>query len=228
MKQLIQIILILTLLIAVISCDNNDDVQSSPQDGFIISNIFYGTENTYITIDQSDRNNDNRPDYYNFFFTNGRITDTYGDVGVGYAYAYSTNTSNLVKLQVFESDNPSLVSGNLTAGNTYLASTALTTVINGFGVTNSGFSKDSFASYNLQTGNSAFGTENGFDFAGLPEVIGIWHYPNNTNPSLTINAINIDTTTPANSSIDVDYSFIDTNAVSITGHYEGAIGVILD
>ena len=224
MKQLIQIILISILLTTAISCDNNDDTQntpSTPNDGFTINNTFYETPNAYITIDQLDNDNDNHPDYYNFFFTDGRITDTYGDVGIGYAYAYSTNTTNLVKLQVFESDNPSLTSGVLTAGNTYLASTTLYS-------SSDGFSKDSFASYNLQTGNTIFGTENGFDFAGLPEVIGIWHYPNNTNPSLTINAINIDSITPANSTINVDYSFIDTSGVTITGHYEGTLGVILD
>lgn len=221
--------IIITLLILLFSCDNNDDVQSSPTDGFNLNNTFYSTENAYIAIDQSDRDNNGKADYYTFFFTDGRMTDTYGDQGLGYTHNFSTNITKLVKLQVFEGvTNPNLTN-TLTVGDTYVASSVLTTSINGQGVTNSGYSKDSFVSYNLQAGTPIFGTENGFDFtSNPPEVIGIWHYVGTAGPTITINAINIDTNTPTNSTIDVDYTFLDTNGNTITGHYEGTLGIILD
>lgn len=227
MKTLLKTIFIITAL-NLLSCDNNDDAPSSPQDGFTVNNSFYSTENAYIIIDQADRNANGKPDFYNFFFTNGRITDTYGDQGIGYAYAYSTNTTNLVKLQVFEgTSNPNLTN-TITAGETYVASSVSTTSLNGFGVPNSGFSTDSFISYSLQPSNTIFGTENGFDFQQIPEAIGFWHYPGTTGPTITINAINIDYATPANSTIDVDYTFLDTFGDTITGHYQGTLGIILD
>jgi len=123
--------------------------------------------------------------------------------------------------------NPNLTN-TLTAGETYVASSILTTSLNGFGVTNSGFSNDSFVSYDLQPGGSIFGTENGFDFQHIPEVVGVWHYVGTVGPSITINAINIDNNTPTNSTINVDYTFLDTNGDTISGHYEGTLGIILD
>ncbi|HFX17917.1 MAG TPA: hypothetical protein ENK64_02090 [Flavobacteriales bacterium] len=217
------------LIFSMISCDNNDDTATSPQDGFTVNNNLHITENAYITIDQADRNANGKPDYYNFFFTDGRITDYYGDQGLGYAYNYSTNITNLVKLQVFEGiSNPNLTN-TLTAGNTYVASSTLTTSLNGFGMTNSGYSKDSFIAYNLQAGTPVFGNIGGYDFtSNPPETVGIWHYPGTVGPSITINAINIDNNTPANSTIDVDYIFTDTSGTVISGHYEGTLGIILD
>ncbi len=226
--KILKQILFVTLFLLLNSCDNNDDMQDVPNDGFTVNNTFNSTENAYITIDQSDRDNNNKPDYYTFFFTNGRITDTWGDQGIGYAHAFSTNSTKLVKLQVFESNNPNLATG-INAGSTYTISNTLTTSINGIGITNSGFSNDSFVAYSLQPGNTVFGTINNFDFTQIPEVIGFWHYPNTTSSStITINAINIDTNTPANSSINIDYIFTDTNGDQIIGHYEGTLGVILD
>jgi len=224
------IILLVLIVILIIGsgCDNNDDVQSSPQDGFTVNTTFYNTENIYVAIDQSDRDSNGKADYYTFFFTDGRITDTYGDIGIGYAHGFSTNTTRLVKLQIFEGmSNPNLTN-TLTAGETYVASSILTTSLNGFGVTNSGFSNDSFVSYDLQPGGSIFGTENGFDFQHIPEVVGVWHYVGTVAPSITINAINIDNNTPTNSTINVDYTFLDTNGDTISGHYEGTLGIILD
>ena len=233
MKRItIKIVLMTVILSTLLSCDNNDDSQNNtqnPTDGFTVGNTFYETPNTYIAIDQYDRDSNGKPDYYSFFFTDGRMTDTYGDQGLGYAYNYSTNITDLVKLQVFEgASNPNL-NGAITAGETYVASSILTTSINGFGVTNAGYSKDSFVAYNLQAGTPIFGTENGFDFTNNPpEAIGIWHYAGTVGPTITINAINIDNTTPANSTIDVDYTFLDTFGNTITGHYEGTLGIILD
>jgi hypothetical protein len=228
-KRLSTSILVLAVAINSICCDNNDDVQSSPQDGFTVNSVFHGTENAYIAIDQFDRDTNGKADYYTFFFTDGRITDTYGDQGLGYAHNFSTNITNLVKLQIFEgASNPNLTN-TITVGETYVASSVLTTSLNGFGVTNSGYSKDSFISYGLQQGTPIFGNENGFDFTSNPlETGGIWHYAGTTGPTITINAINIDTTTPSNSTINVDYTFLDTNGNTITGHYEGLLGIILD
>lgn len=225
-------LLLFLILITFLSCDNNDDTQTTPltpQDGFTIGGTFYETPNAYIAIDQFDRDNNGKADYYTFFFTDGRMTDTYGDQGLGYAHNFSTNITKLVKLQVFEgASNPNLTN-TLTVGDTYVASSILTTSINGFGVTNSGYSKDSFIAYDLQAGTPIFGNENGFDFtSNPPEVVGVWHYVGTTGPTITINAINIDTNTPSNSTIDVDYTFLDTNGNTITGHYEGTIGIILD
>lgn len=215
-------LLLLTVIMSSFSCDNNDDIQSSPQDGFTVNNTFYATPNVYITIDQYDGNNNGQPDYYNFFFTDGRITDTYGDIGVGYQYAYSTNTTNLVKLKIYEgSSNPGLIN-TPPAGQTYIASSL--SVPGG----DAGFSKDSFVSHNLQQGSTVFGIENGYSFTQIPETIGFWYYPGTTAPTITINTINIDSTTPSNSTINVDYTFLDTNGNTITGHYEGLLGVILD
>ncbi|NRD21381.1 hypothetical protein HNV08_15095 [Winogradskyella eckloniae] len=45
---------------------------------------------------------------------------------------------------------------------------------------------------------------------------------------VTVSAINIDTTTPANSTIDVDYTFLASDGTAISGHYEGTLGIILD
>jgi hypothetical protein len=227
-KKISATILLLAVAISNVSCDNNDDVQSSPQDGFTINSTFHGTENAYIAIDQFDRDTNGKADYYTFFFTDGRMTDTYGDQGLGYAHNFSTNITNLVKLQIFEGSNPNLTN-TITVGETYVASSVLTTSLNGFGVTNSGYSNDSFISYSLQAGTPIFGNENGFDFtSNPPETTGIWHYPGVTGPTITINAINIDSTTPSNSTINVDYTFLDTNGNTITGHYEGLLGIILD
>ncbi len=222
MKTLFKTLLLLTLL-SIVSCDNNDDAQttpSTPTDGFTIGTTFHATPNAYVAIDQLDSNSDGFPDYYSLFLTNGRMTDTFGDVGTGYGYAYSTNTTKLVQLKVLAAFNPSLTTGSITAGNTYYASPIITPLP-------TGFSADSFVAYDLQPG-SIFGNENGFDFTQIPETIGIWHYSGTSSPQVIVNAINIDTTTPSNSTIDVDYTFMDTFGTNITGHYEGTLGIILD
>ncbi len=209
----------LVFVLLIISCDNNNDTQSdpvNPTDGYSLNGTFYETPNAYITIDQTDANNDTYPDYYNFYFLDGRMTDHYGDLGIGYAYAFSTNTTQLARLRLENIQNPSLNSGPLVAGQTYISSTA----------------PDPYTAvgYNLQTTSSTYGTLNGIDFAMLPETVGIWHYcdPDLMVPSLTINAINIDSNTPANSTIDIDYTFKDLQGNTVVGHYEGKLGIILD
>ena len=217
--------LLILATITIVSCDNNDDQQTTPAtptDGFTVSNSFKGTENAYITIDQADVDGGGFPDYYNFFFTDGRITDSFGDVGVGYAYGYSDNTTNLVKLKIIaDASNPSLTAGLISSGNTYIASSVLT---NGF---NAGFSADSLLGYNAQP-DPTFGTENGLDFCHIQETNGFWYYVGTSGPIVHVNAINIDYSTPSNSTIDIDYTFLDTNGTTITGHYGGTLGLILD
>ena len=224
MKNTIKILAMIMLSIITFSCDGNDDAQTTPlapTDGFTIGTTFYPTPNAYVTIDQNDANNDGYPDYYSLFLSDGRMTDTFGDAGVGYAYAYSTNTTKLVHLKALAASNPSLTTGPITAGNTYIASSIITPFA-------TGFSQDSFISHTLQTSTTILGAQNGINFHNIPETIGIWHYPGTVGPQVTINAINIDYTTPANSTIDVDYTFIDTSGIQITGHYTGTLGIILD
>ena len=218
-------VLLILVAITLVGCDNNDDQQTTPAtptDGFTISGTFNGTENAYITIDQADANGDTFPDYYNFFFTDGRMTDSFGDVGVGYAYGYSDNTTNMVKLKILAGpSNPSLTSGVISSGNTYISSSVLTS---GF---NAGYSVDSLLGYDLEP-DPTFGTENGVDFCHVQEANGIWYYVGTSGPMVIVNAINIDYSTPSNSTIDLDYTFLDTNGTTITGHYEGTLGIILD
>lgn len=218
--------LTLTIIVSLfifIGCDNNDDLQTNvalPTDGFTINNAFFDTANAYITIDQLDGNADGFPDHYNFYFTDGRITDTFGDIGVGYQYAFSTNsTTKLAVIKVMASQNVSLTTGIITAGTTYIGSSLSTMGAN--------FTSDSVIAYNVQMG-PVFGTENGFTFGNVLETSGIWNYVGTTGPSVTVNAIHIDNNTPANSTIDVNYTFLNSNGITITGHYEGTLGLILD
>ncbi len=225
MKKTIKTLVVIFLAVITFSCDGNDDAQttpSTPTDGFTIGTTFYATPNVYVAVDQADANNDGQPDYYSFFFSDGRMTDTFGDNGVGYAYAYSTNTTKLAQVKVLAASNVSLTTAPIAASTTpYIGSSIITPFATGFSV-------DSFISYNLQPNTTILGAQNGINFTNIPETIGIWHYPGAVGPTITINAINIDYTTPTNSTIDVDYNFIDSAGIQITGHYEGTLGVMLD
>lgn len=208
------------MVITLCNCDNNDDATTSSIDGFTINSVFHETVNAYISIDQLDSNADGHPDHYNFMFSDGRITDTFGDVGVGYEYAYSVNTTTkLALIKVRSADNISLVGGTISAGNTYIGSSFSTGTPN--------FSGDSVIAFDGLVAIS-FGTENGIDFGNLPETPGTWYYVGTVAPMVTINAINIDASAPENSTIDIDYTFLATDGTSITGHYDGTLGVILD
>lgn len=220
MKIFLKFLLMSIMAITLFSCDNNDDATTSSIDGFTINSVFHETVNAYITIDQLDNNADGHPDQYNFMFSDGRITDTFGDVGVGYEYAYSVNTtSKLALIKVRSADNTSLVGGAISAGNTYIGSSFSTGTPN--------FSADSVIAFDgLVT--TSFGTENGIDFGNLLETPGTWYYVGTVAPMVTINAINIETSAPENSTIDIDYTFLAADGTSITGHYDGTLGIILD
>lgn len=205
------------IAIGFVSCDNNDDSQANPTnptDGFTYNNTFYETPNAYIEVDEEDNNNDGFPDNYTFFFSNGRMFDNDANVnGSSGDFLFSLNTTELAFLKILVSDNPSLASGAPSAGNTYIVSSIEDTVIIHDGQINA--LSPSYLNNNIEFG---LGDEN----------VGTFHLPGAVVPTLTINAINLDFANPQNSSLDVDYSFMNTNGETITGHYEGSFGVILD
>lgn len=207
-------LLIALTIITLTSCtqDNNDDTSTAPQtDGFTYNNTFYETPNAYFQID--DDNNPRR--YYAFFFTNGRIFDNDANVnGSTGDYLFSTNTTKMVFLKILVSDNPSLANNVLpSAGNTYRASSVRRSVIA------HGFQVNSL--------NSPY-FNNGIEFGTADETTGTYHPPGAQGPTITINAINLDTSNIANSTINADYRFTNVNGEIITGHYEGTFGIILD
>lgn len=207
-------LLIAVTIITLTSCtqDNNDDTSTAPQtDGFTHNNTFYETPNAYFQID--DDNNPRKN--YAFFFTDGRIFDNDANVSNSTGdYLFSTNTTKMVFLKILVSDNPSLANNTLpSAGNTYRASSVRKSVIA------HGFQVNSL--------NPVY-TNNGIEFGVADENTGTYHLPGVQGPTITINAINIDSNNIANSTINADYRFMNTNGVVITGHYEGTFGVILD
>lgn len=209
-------LLIITLLL--INCDSNDDAQTNPTnptnstDGFTRNEIFYETPNAYFEIDEEDDNADNYPDEYNFFFSNGKMFDNDNNVnGSSGDYLFSLNTSNWVFLNLTIANNPSFSSSPPTAGNTYIANTNDSVIIENGQI--NGLTPPYFI--------------NSLEFGTGDENTGTINTPT-SQPSVTINAINLDSNNPSESTIDVDYSFTNQNGVVITGHYEGTFGVILD
>ncbi len=231
MKSILRQSFVLFLIISFVSCDNNDD-QVTPdaldptttQDGFTYNqnnanSIFYETSNAYIEKD--DGNNDAyplAPDYYSFFFLNGRLYDNDAKLNnTTDEVLVSVNTTQSVILSVDVADNPSLQTGNPpTAGNTYVVSVNDSNVVTNLQVDAS--SPQTFI--NIDGTNVEFGEGNGANST----VFG----PAATGHSITINAINIDNVTPSNSTIDVDYQFVNTSGELISGHYQGTLGVFED
>jgi len=203
------ILLLAILLLSILSCDKNDDQQNDPQnptDGFTINNTFYETPNCYIEFDEDNQ------DQFNLFFTNGRMADNpnYPD-GNTDDYLLSLNTTNWVFYNLTDEENPSIVNPypNIQTGTTYIGHNSDSVLLYD-GVINSFTSP-----YMLNGTEFGYGDENfGTVYTGnLPEI--------------TINSYNFDTTTQTGT-IDVDYTFINTQGITITGHYTGTIGVILD
>jgi len=199
-----------------IACDNNDDEQTdstNPTDGFTHNSTFYETPNAYFEIDENDDNADNFPDHYNFFFSDGRMFDNDSNVnGSTGDYLFSLNTTNWVFFNILVTDNPSLANNTLTAGNTYIASSNDTVIIENSQI-------DALTP-------SYF--DNGIEFGLGNENVGIINTPGVTGPTITINTINLDANNPENSTINIDYSMMNQNGEIITGHYEGTFGIILD
>lgn len=219
--KIIKTLLVIFLGLLIVGCDNNDDAQTdpiNPTDGFTFNNTFYETANAYIDIDVDDDDpvvgNDGQPDSYTFFFTDGRMFDNDANVnGSTGDYLYSLNTTKLVFLNVLVTDNPSLANSPPTAGNTYIVSSTEDTVI-------------------LHDGQidplSPPYLNSGIEFGVGDENVGTFHLPGIVGPTVTFNTFNYDNTNPANSTIDIDYTFMNEDGEMITGHYEGTFGIILD
>ena len=223
--------LLILLAVTMFSCDSNDDEvtpdpvdPSTTLDGFThhennTTPVFYPTSNAYIEIDED---NDDAyplaPDYYGFFFLNGRLYDNNTDInGTSDEVLLSVNTTQFVVLSIDVAVNPSLQSGiPPTAGNTYIASSNDSNVVTDLQVDSS--SPQTFI--NIDGTNVEFGEGN--------ETNSTIYSPATLGHSVTINAINIDTVNPTNSTIDVDYTFVNTSGELISGHYEGTLGVFED
>ena len=220
--------LLLVLLLTAFSCDNNDDAQtdpSTPMDGFTHNNTFYPTPNAYFEIDEDDDNpNDGFPDNYNFFFTNGRMADgdepgVPSDAG---EYIFTFNMTHFVLFNLKVSNNPSLANAAPSAGNTYKGDVYTTSNTS----PNTVIVEDYTGSIvSLSTPYFISGVEYGNPSADDETNA---QGPNNAIPSLTVNAINIDSANPALSTMDVDYTYQNALGETFSGHYEGTFGIILD
>ena len=216
------------LAITIVSCDNNDDAQTTPatpSDGFTHNNVFHETANAYFEIDEDDDNNDGFPDEYNFFFSNARMADGDSSPNVpsnADEYIFTLNLSNFVFFNLTVDNNPSLANSAPTAGNTYYGDV--------FSSTN--LTPDTIIIEDYIGSVQSFGTPyfiNGLEY-GNPTMDDSTNMQGSGNPTpvLTINAINIDTTNPAQSTIDVDYVYVNAQGETFTGHYEGTLGVFQD
>lgn len=223
--------LLILLAISIFSCDSNDDAvtpdpadPSATLDGFTYNEdntnpTFYETTNAYVEIDVDDDDAfPGVPDYYSFFFLNGRLLDNDTNVnGTSDELLLSTNTTQFVRISVNVATNPSLNTGiPPTAGNTYVASSDDSIVVTGVAVDAS----------TPQTIVNIGGTN--FEFGEGNDTNSIIHLPASLGHSVTINAINIDTVNPTNSTIDVDYTMVNSSGELISGHYEGTLGFFED
>ncbi|TYB79717.1 hypothetical protein [Bizionia myxarmorum] len=223
--------LLILLAVTAFSCDSNDDaVTPDPvdptitQDGFTYhqdntSPTFYETSNAYIEIDIDD--NDaypSVPDYYTFFFLNGRMYDNDTNInGTTDEVLLSVNTTQFVALSIEVSVNSSLNTGlPPSAGNTYIASANDSNVVIDLQVDSS--IPQTFL--NVGSSNIEFGEGN--------EQNSTVFQPASMGHSVTINAMNLDTVNPTNSTINVDYTFVNAAGELISGHYQGTLGVIED
>ncbi|WP_340155149.1 hypothetical protein [uncultured Winogradskyella sp.] len=228
MKTLKTILILFTILI--FSCDSNDDAQTdpaTPSDGFMHNNVFRETANAYLEIDEDDDNPaDGFPDEYNFFFIDGRMAD--GDSSLGAPtdadeYIFTLNTSNFVFFNLKVLDNPSLANSVPQAGNTYNGdvysapgnTSPDTVIVEDYLGTMESLSTPYFID-GLEYGNPS--SDDSTNAQG----------PNNATPLLTVNAININSTNPSQSTINVDYVYVNNLGEIFTGHYEGTLGVFQD
>jgi len=206
---------LLAIVLLFISCDENDDVVNDVQnpDGFTYNQNFYETVNAYINVDDDDDNADGIPDSYTFFFTDGRMFDNDANVyGSSGDYLFSVSTSKLVFLHVLTSENSSLSANPPSAGQTYVVSSNNSVILH---------------DGQVDALTPPF-YDNGFEFGMGNENVGTFHNPGVTGPTITVNQLDIDTMVPENSFIDVQYVFLNQNGETITGHYAGSLGIILD
>jgi len=208
MKTVYTTILIIIAL-HLTSCDQNDDIVT-PINKFTSAGLDFETPNCYIEFDEFTDNEAS----FNLFFLNGRMLDNDANFGGSSGdYLYSTGTSNFVFYNITALDNPSIETPqypNIQTGIAYIGSDSDTIIIHDFVVDEVDY------------------TTNGFDFGMPDENTGVVHQPmlGNTK-TITINSYSFDTTTQIGN-INVDYQFLDAGGNAITGHYEGALGVIQD
>jgi hypothetical protein len=219
---------ILLLAITMFSCDNNDDAQTdpvTPTDGFTHNNVFTPTANAYFEIDEDDNNpSDGYPDNYNFFFLDGRMADgdDPGAPATANEYVFSLNTDNFVFFNLKVQDNPSLANSAPVAGGTYVGdlynatanATPNTVIVENYTGSMIPFSTPYFIN------GVEYGNPSGDDYSNAQGA--------NPAPTITVNAINIDSSNPSLSTIDVDYFYVNAAGETFTGHYEGTLGIILD
>ena len=215
MKKLFYFILI---FIAFTGCDKNDDQQTDPQnptDGFTVNNTFYETPNCYIEFDEDSQDN------INIFFTNGRMYDNDTNVnGSSGDYLFSLNTTNFVFYNIRDNENPSIVTPtypNIQTGVQYIGGP--TDSVIGHHLSIEPLSPPFF-----YTGIE-FGMDN--EVASQNDPLQTIYTPGATGPFITLNSYTFDSQTQTGT-INVDYEFLTQNGETITGHYEGTIGVILD
>lgn len=222
-------LLLVVLGITAFSCDNNDDAQTdpvTPTDGFTHNNVFTPTANAYFEIDEDDDSpNDGFPDEYNFFFLDGRMADgdDPGAPATANEYVFSLNTSNFVFFNLNVQDNPSLANSAPVAGGTYVGdlynvttnATPDTVIVEGYTGSMIPFSTPYIIN------GVEYGNPSGDDYSNAQGA-------NNATPTLTVNAINIDSVNPSQSTIDVDYVYVNLLGETFTGHYEGTLGVFQD
>ncbi len=211
MKKIYLFIFALSFAGLFVSCDKNDDEQSDPQnptDGFTVNGIFYETPNCYIEFDTNSN-----PNEFNLFFTDGRMYDNQANVNNSSGdYLFSTNMTNWVFYNIRDLENPSIVTPqypNIQTGVQYVGNPG-----------------DCVITYDLSVASLSPAFQyNNFEFGMVTS--GTTHIPGAISPFLTINSYSYDPATQTGT-INVDYSFLDSNGVTITGHYEGTLGVILN
>lgn len=208
MNTILKTILIIGLIFLA-SCDNNDDDTTVITNKFTVTSIDFATPNCYIEFDE-----DNQTEF-NLFFLDGRMFDN--DINVNGSsgdYLFSLSTSNFVFYNIRNIENSSISTPypTIQTGVSYIGSDNDSVIIHDFSV--------DALSPNFNT--------NGFDFGMPDETSGVLHQPMPGNSkTITINAYSFDSSTQTGT-IDVDYTYLDTIGNTITGHYEGSLGVLLD
>ncbi len=212
-----KIIYSLALLITLMACDKNDDQQTDPQnptDGFTVNNTFYETPNCYIEFDDDQSE-------INLFFTNGRMYDNDANVnGSSGDYLFTLNTTNFVFYNIRDNENPSINTPsypNFQTGVQYVGGP--TDSVIGHHLSIESLSPPFFYS------GFEFGMDN--EVASQNDPLQTIYTPGAIGPFITLNSYSFDSQTQTGT-INVDYEFLTQNGETITGHYEGTIGVILD
>ena len=207
----------LLLSLSLIACDKNDDAQNNPQtptDGFTIQGQFYDTPNCYIEFSNSQ-------DVIKLFFANGRMFDNNNQInGSTGAYLFSINTTNWVELIILASENPSIATPqypHIQTGIPYEAAHNGSAIVHNETIES--------LSPPFMINGMEFG-ENKNEYPPNDPNFQV-HKVGNTNPVLTLNAYNYNTNIQTGT-INADYTFKDALGQTITGHYEGSIGILLN